>query len=355
MLAVSEFAQKNHESGPLVYRLWMDNADCLRDLVANMLNAASAKEISLLKNTTDGINVLANGVDWQVGDNIVTTAGDFPSNRLPWEALADRGVELRSVELRSNSDPETALLNAMDERTRLLAVSSVQWTDGFRLNLEPLGAACRAGDVLFFVDAIQHFGALRLDVRKDNIDLVSAGSHKWQMGPEGMAVFYCRDEVREKLHPPQIGWHMLEDRLAFDVPGRAVEASGRRFEAGTPNRLGQVALRASLDLLRKTGLDLVEASVLANTEQLMRGLSVISGIELVSETALNRRSGIVAFGVHGQPVESILAGLRKTDVIAIRRGNWVRLSPHFYQHGLQIEPLLERIEHVVRSGSGSNT
>jgi selenocysteine lyase/cysteine desulfurase len=347
--AVQRFARLNHEQGPMVYREWMDNADRLRALIARMLNAPAAADIALLKNTTEGVNIVANGIDWRSGDTIVTTVADFPSNRLPWEALASRGVKLRCVDVRREADPEAALLDAMDDRTRLLALSSVQWSDGFRLQLKSLGAACRAAGVLFFVDAIQHFGALRVDVSADQVDILSAGSHKWQMGPEGMGVFYCRDQVRERLHLVQHGWHALENRFAFDEPGRPMDASARRFEAGTPSRIGQVALYASLRLLEQTGLDYVEESVLANSARLLSGLGSMPGVSVTSAIEPERRSGIVSFKVKGLAVDELLARLRRADVIAIRRGDCARLSPHYYQRDLQIDALLERIEESVRT------
>jgi selenocysteine lyase/cysteine desulfurase len=347
-LAVQRFAEKNYRLGPLAYPEWLQTDRQLRGLCADMLNAASPDDIALLKNTSEGINLLANGIDWESGDNIVSTANEFISNRLPWQALAGRGVELRRIDVRGEMHPEQALLAAMDKRTRLLCISSVQWADGFRLHLERLGEACRASGTIFFVDAIQHFGALRLDVRAGCVDAMCAGSHKWQLGPEGMAVFYCHPALRESLSLSQWGWHMLERPFQFDVPGRAPVSKARRYEAGSPSRIGQVALYASLGLLHSYGVERVERDVLANTGRLLDGLAATAGLTVTSDTAPERRSGIVSFACRHLEPDAFVARLREAGVLATRRGASIRLSPHFYQPPAQIDALLQAVEHVAR-------
>ncbi len=152
--AVAEFAQENCEIGPEKYHRWLLRETTLRKMLAGLINAVSADDIALLKNTTEGICTAANGIDWRSGDNLVLPADEFPSNRLPWLALQHLGVEIREVDIRSTTEPEKALLDHMDQRTRLLSVSAVQWTDGLRLRLETLGQACQENNTLFFVDAI---------------------------------------------------------------------------------------------------------------------------------------------------------------------------------------------------------
>ncbi len=181
--AVADFAQENCEIGAEKYSHWLVRETQLRKMLAGLLNAASADDIALLKNTTEGICTVAGGIDWHSGDNLVLPAGEFPSNRLPWLALQSKGVEVREVDIRSTSNPEKALIEHMDECTRLLSVSAVQWTDGLRLRLEVLGKACQENEVLFFVDAIQQLGAMRMDVQACGIDFLAADGHKWLLAP----------------------------------------------------------------------------------------------------------------------------------------------------------------------------
>ncbi|MGH8035456.1 MAG: aminotransferase class V-fold PLP-dependent enzyme, partial [Lysobacterales bacterium] len=271
--AVAKFAAENARQGPAAYSEWLKRERRLRKQLATLVGAASDQDIALVKNTTEAISVVAWGLDWRAGDNLVLPEGEFPSNRLPWLAQRERGVEIREVDIRGAENAEQALISAMDRNTRLLAVSSVQWRDGFRLDLEQLGAACKARGALFFVDAIQQLGALQIDVSACHINFLAADAHKWLLGPEGIAIFYSDAESRPLVRLRQLGWHMFENPWSFDPGEETPTASARRFEAGSPNTLGQVALSASLDVLFETGLEKVEQQVLDNTSHLLKHLS----------------------------------------------------------------------------------
>jgi cysteine desulfurase/selenocysteine lyase len=346
--AVRAYTEDLHRHGPLHYRRWLKSATELRQSAADLMHAASPDEISLLQNTSDGVNTLTNGLDWRAGDNVVTLQDDFPSNALPWHALARLDVQVRAVNARHAPDPEAALLDQVDDRTRVIAVSSVDWTDGFRLDLSRIGAACRAAGVILFVDAIQQLGALALDVVEQQIDVLAAGTHKWLLGPEGMGLFYCRAELRGRLWPARQGWHMMADRFNFTGTGRLPAGDGRRFEAGTPNRAGQVALLASLQMLHAYGEKTIERRILANTERLMSGLPRIPGLEVISATETRRRSGIVTFGSNLLDMDRLAHTLARTGIHGVRRAGGIRLSPHFYQGSEEIDRVLNGIEAAVK-------
>ena len=205
--AVRQFAEENAVNGPAAYRQWIEREKDLRLKLASLTGAPSADDIALLKNTTECISLVAWGIDWHAGDNIVLPVGEFPSNRLPWLAQSSLGVEIREVDIRPAENAENALLDAMDGNTRLLSVSAVQWNDGFRLDLARLGQACHSAHVLFFVDAIQQLGALPVDVEACHIDFLAADAHKWLLAPEGIAVFYSSGPGRSQLQLLQQGWH----------------------------------------------------------------------------------------------------------------------------------------------------
>ncbi|MGH8568565.1 MAG: aminotransferase class V-fold PLP-dependent enzyme, partial [Gammaproteobacteria bacterium] len=207
-LAVHHFAQENIVSGPLHYERWLETETRLRDQLRSLINAASTAEIALLKNTSEGLSFVAGGLSWSRGDNIVTCAEEFPSNRIPWQALSERGVTLREAALPADGDLESALVAACDRHTRLLTISSVQFASGFRVDLDALGVFCRARGILFCIDAIQGLGALPLDVATCHADFVVADAHKWLLGPEGIALFYVAERVWDRLRPSEYGWHM---------------------------------------------------------------------------------------------------------------------------------------------------
>lgn len=341
--AVEAFARENATRGPAEYRRWLRLESGLRQRIARLLNAPSAADISLIRNTTDGICIVAGGLDWRAGDNLVTPEHEFLTNQMAWDALQAEGVEIRRVDIRAAANPEEALLERVDGRTRVLTVSAVQWNDGFRLDLAALGDACRSAGALFFVDAIQQFGALPVDVQACQIDCLSAGSHKWQMGPEGIGVFFCRDEIRPRLALPQLGWHMLDDPYRFERPDRAPSASGRRFEAGSPNTMGQVALDASLEVLERFGQEWVAARVLDNCRTLIEALDDLPGVAVTSSVAPERLSGIVSFTTHDLEPGLVYRRLAESGVLCALRGENIRLSPHFYQHGAPLAAMLDAV------------
>lgn len=341
--AVQAFADEASQQGALGYRHWLARESALRERLAGFLGAASAEDIALLKNTSEGVSLFAAGVALAPGDNIVIPAGEFPSNRLPWLAQRHRGAEVREVAVPRDGDPEQALLEAVDAGTRVLAVSSPHWADGFRLDLERLGEHCRRRGVLFFVDAIQHLGMLPMDARAAHIDGLAADAHKWLLGPEGIAVFYTSTRAREELRLQQHGWHMLERPFDFDAPDRATVSGARRFEAGSPNSLGQAALHEALGVLLEVGITNVARRVLANTEQLADGLAGIAAVRCTAHPDAQRRSAIIGFEPLAQPLKEVYGGLKSEGVVAAIRGRCIRLSPHFYQGDIEMEAVLDAV------------
>lgn len=344
--AVAEFARENSEIGPEKYSRWLLRETQLRRSLAKMLNARSANDIALLKNTTEGICAVANGINWRRGDNMVLPLDEFPSNRLPWLALEQLGVEVREVDIRKVTNPEQALLSRMDGHTRLLSVSAIQWTDGLRLDLHTLGHTCKQDGVLFFVDAIQQLGAMQMDVEACNIDFLAADGHKWLLSPEGLAVFYCRKGVRERLKLQQLGWHMTDNPYQFDRQQWIPSESAARFEAGSPNTLTQAAMFASVELLLATGLQQVESLVGQNSKQLSESLSSMPGIKLFRPFTAERASGIVSFTTTGKDPVSYQKTLAEHGLTCAVRGGGIRLSPHYYQAG---KPLMEMLDVIAKT------
>ncbi|HKJ18153.1 MAG TPA: aminotransferase class V-fold PLP-dependent enzyme [Xanthomonadales bacterium] len=342
--AIAAFAEENKVAGPRNYRDWITRERQLRGQITTLIGADSSQDIALLKNTTEGICTVAFGFPWCNGDNVVIPKGEFPSNRLPWLAQQKRDVEIREVDVRDTSDPEGALLAAMDDKTRILAVSSVQYSDGFRLDVSKLGSACQVADVFFFVDAIQHLGALPIDVDSSHIDCLAADAHKWLLGPEGIAIFFCREPLRSMLKLQQVGWHMYENPWIFDRPDWSPAKSAKRFEAGTPNTLGQVGLNASLSTFLEQGMSAVSDAILRNTRMLTNGISSMPGLRVSSRTSKNRQSGIVSFNTTDHDLRELYGRITKAGVDCALRSGSIRLSPHYYQDEMVMERLLEIVE-----------
>jgi len=327
--AVRRFTEENLTSGSRNYPDWLRVEQGLREQLQRLLNAASADDIALLKNTSEALSVVAHGLDWRSGDNIVTSDQEFPSNRIVWQSLERYGVETRLADI-SGPAPEQALMDACDGGTRLLSISSVQYASGLRMDLEALGAFCRRRGILFCVDAIQSLGVIPFDVQAVQADFVMADGHKWLLGPEGLAVFYCRPELRERLRLHQYGWHMVEAAGDFDRQDWRPAGSARRFECGSPNMLAIHALSASLSLLEETGIETIAETVSEKTAYLIELLEKNLKVKVISPILAERRAGIVTFVHDGMTADRLYARLMEQGVLCAARGGGVRFSPHFH-------------------------
>jgi len=338
--AVAQFATELGHLGSQRYPHWLGIEQRLRERAARLLGAAAAEDIALLKSTSEGLSFVAQGLDWQPGDNVVTIAQEFPSNRIVWETLGEREVELRTVDIHQSPTPEVDLLERCDSGTRLLAVSWVQYARGRRLNITQLAHACRERGILVCLDAIQGLGALPFDLAHSPVDFVVADGHKWMLGPEGLALFWCRPELRDRLQLSEFGWHMVEDMGAFDRKDWQPAASARRFECGSPNMLGIHALEASLSLIEEAGTAEIAASIETRVAQLVRLIDQ-AGFELLSPRAADQRAGIVTFRVPEVDQQTLYQNLMHRGLMCASRGGGLRFSPHFYTPENQLERAIE--------------
>ncbi len=341
--AVRQFAAECVDMGAHDYGSWLEQERFLRTQCARLVNAASADDIALIKNTSEGLSMVAHGMPWQAGDNVIIPAGEFPSNRIVWQSLERYGVELRQIQLTESADPESDLIAAADGHTRLLSVSSVQYVTGLRLDLARLGRQCRERGIALCVDAIQGLGVVPHDVQGMAIDFLVADGHKWLLGPEGIGVFYCAPAWRARLALHEYGWHMTEDPGDFDRIEWTPAASARRFECGSPNMLGIHALSASLELLEEAGLAEIERRVLGHARRLMDGIAATADLELLTRDEPRRYAGIVSFRHRRLPASTLFAHLQGQRVVCALRGGAIRLSPHAYHRPEVIEQVLDLI------------
>ncbi len=323
-----------------------DEAERVRALGARLLGARRPQEVAFVENTSTALSAVAEGLDWRPGDNVVGAAGDFPSNVYPWMHLADRGVEYRVVAEREGRIDPAEVVAAIDGRTRAVALSWVQYATGFRHDLARIGAACRAADALFVVDAIQGLGALAFDVERDLVDVAAASAHKWLLGPEGIALLYVSDRVIERLRPTRSGWRSMRDMLAwteFDVDW----ADGaKRLESGTLNTYGVHGLGGSLDLLLAAGAAAIEARVLALAERAAAGLTAC-GLRLAAPRRAGETSGIVTATHPTIAAQTLVDRLLEQRIVTAARAGRLRIAPHFYNTEDEIDRCLAAINQAI--------
>ncbi|EIK53920.1 class V aminotransferase [Stutzerimonas stutzeri TS44] len=346
--AVSRFAEQNMTIGARDYPQWLETEQRLRERLARLLNAPGSADIALVKNTSEALSFVAFGLDWQHGDQIIISDEEFPSNRVVWEALRPQGVEVIQVSLKG-ADPEADLLAACGPRVRLMAISAVQYASGLRLDLQHLGEGCEQRGVLLCIDAIQQLGALPFDVQQNRCAFAMADGHKWMLGAEGLGAFYCRRDLRERLTLHEFGWHMLEHIGDYDRSDWEPAHSARRFECGSPNMLGAMALDASLSLLEEIGMTRVASALAERIDWLRQGLQDIGGIELLSPEERERRSGIVTFRLTNGSNQALFEQLQAEQIVCALRGGGIRFSPHFYTGEQVIDETLAAIARLARS------
>jgi selenocysteine lyase/cysteine desulfurase len=307
---------------------------------AAQLIGARAHEIAFIRNTSEGLSLVASGLDWQPGDNVVTVADEYPSNVYPWFGLQRLGVETRLLArpgLRFGADDIAPLI---DRRTRVLAVSAVDWQSGFRVDLAALAELCRAREVLFVVDGIQAVGALCVDVGACGIDVLAAGGHKWLLAPEGCGMLFVSDRVVERIYPVVLGWKSVRNAGVYLPYHFELRADAARLEPGSAPHLGILAFGAALDLLLKIGAAAIEARVLDTTGQLIEGLGRL-GASILSPGARAERSAILTFALGD--TAAVHAALTEAGVIARPRLGGIRLAPHFYNDAGDIARVLDVI------------
>ena len=335
--AAKAFAEENLRRGSMAYPQWIEVEQRLRGHIARLIDAPSAGDVALVKNTSEGLSLIAWGLDWQAGENVIAARQEFPSNRIVWQSLAERGVECRLADLEAAESPEAAITALADERTRLISVSAVQYASGLRMDLEALGRFCRERGILFCVDAIQQVGALPFSVQAVHADFAAADGHKWMLGPEGLGFLYCRAELRERIALRQYGWHMMERLGEFESAEWRPADDARRFEAGSPNLLAAHALEASLAVLEEVGMERVGEQLLARTDHLIGLIGAAPELELLSPSAPERRSGIVTFRRRGADHDRLWRALMARGVLCAPRGGGIRFSPHFYVEEARLE------------------
>ena len=345
--AVREFAEENLRFGSLRCGSWDKRVAQLRESLRGLLGAASPDEIALTKNTSEGVSLVACGLDWRRGDNVVVGRQEFPSNRIAWEALVRRhGVEVRLADI-SGDNPEQSLVARMNGKTRLLSVSSIQYATGYRVDLAQLGQACRRFNSLFCIDAIQSLGAVPFNARDVGADFVCADGHKWLLSPEGTGIFYCRREHIKTLRLHQFGWHMTTTPHAYDDPRWRAASSARRFECGSLNHLGFIALAAAVDLLNEAGLESIHLEIEKKVSYLIDNLDK-KMFKLITPRASGQRGGILTVRADADN-QALFSHLSAHGVLCAKRAGGIRLSPHFYTPQATLDRVLELLHEKPRA------
>ena len=315
----------------------------VRERLARLIGA-SPDELVFTSNTTHGMNICAQGIAWQAGDNVVLPEHEFPSLSYAWFHLRERGVEVRFVPFAGAGPTIEEIMARVDGRTRAVACSAITWNTGWRADLATLGARCAEREILLVVDGIQLIGARRIDVKASKISAFSFHGYKWLLAGFGLGVLYVAPEAVERIAPTFIGEQAIAgDGDAFGG-GLNWKPGPARYAAGGLNRTGLAALAASLELIEEIGIDAIEAHTTALAEQLYRELQAKPGVRVVSSDDPARRSAITVFTLGDRNRDAALvADLERQGIVVALRPLGVRVSPHFYNSESDIARLLDTL------------
>ena len=331
-----------HENGSLNFQSWLAVKEKARELLAGLLGARP-EQVAFMRNTSDALSTVANGLPWKPGDNIVTFSREFPSNIYPWLRLRDVfGVEVRLCEERNGRIDADEFASLIDDHTRLVAISHVQFASGFKADLERLGRAARRHDALLVVDVIQALGVVPIDVEAELVDVAAGAGHKWLLSPEGVGYLYLSDRARERIQPTLVGWVSVPDPEDYRNFDQGWNRGALAWETGTAPAALIHGLKESLDLLHEFGPLQIAAYLEQLTDHLCHRVRT-KQYEVVSSRAPGEKSQIVCLRhTGGLSAMALYARLKQQNIITAPRGDRLRIAPHLYN-------TLDEIDHLVHT------
>jgi len=317
-----------------------------RQLAARLLNA-QPDEIAFVGPTSLALSLIASGLSFRKGDNIVIYFDDYPSNVYPWMALAEKGVQVRLLNTRELGAIRLAdVRGQIDEQTRMVALASCHFISGYRIDCQAIGRFLRERNILFCLDAIQTLGAFPTTV--ENADLLAADAHKWLLGPCAAGIMFVRRSFQERLNPPIYGWNNVRCPNYVAQEQIVYRAGSQRFEVGTHNLLGLVGLHAALELILELGVENISRELLRKRAWLAPALQAKGYDVLQERAAAETTSGIISFYRPGVDLPALHQKLETAGIITSLRTDrsgqrYIRLSPHFYNTDAELHRILEML------------
>lgn len=345
--AIDAFTAAHAEAGVLGTFRYEGKMPSYRERIGRFIGA-SGSEIAILRNTSDGANAIANGLDWRPGDRVILSNNEFPANAVPWLALRSRGVEIDFVDTPQQRLTPDLLRELITDRTRVVAVSWVSFDDGYRHDLAGLAAVAHERGALLCVDAIQALGAFPIDVRADDVDVLFAGGQKWLLALQGVSFLYVRASLLDKMSVGSPGWRSLADIWDFLNYEQPLVADASRFEGGTPNFVGALSLERSIDVIEAAGPAAIARHVLALTDRLVEGLREC-GANVRSLRDPSIASGIVSFTMPGVDPVALGRSMQSEGVVTTWRASGIRVAPHGYNTPEEIDHLLRLVPEHTRA------
>ena len=339
--AINDYVRKKSETEPNIFFDFLKVVIETKERIGKLINCQKER-IAFTDSTTNGLNILAAGLDWKTGDRILLTDIEFPANVYPFLNQKRHGVEVDFVKSRNGRILPEDIERAITAKTRLLSISHVQFLQGFRSDLAALGELCRRKGIIFCIDAIQSAGVVPIDVQSMKVDFLSSGCQKWLLAPEGTAFIYVSESTQEKIRQAHLGWTSIRDFFSDFFRYRMdIDPTARRYENGTLNFAGILGMHASIGLLLEVGIGNIQSHLEMVTQFAIDRVEE-KGMELLTPKEPSLRAGIVSFR---PPNAQMLFEKFKTEKITVSlREGCIRVSPHFYNTNEELERAVDLIE-----------
>jgi len=350
--AIKEYLESERIYGNILWSEWEQRLDELRVLISRLIHSKSHEEIAFTQNTSAGLNIVANGIKWKKGENIVINDMEFPANIYPWQNQAKKhGLDIRIAKSNNGKVPVEEYEKLIDDNTRVVAVSWVEFQNGFTHNLSEIAELSHEHGAYFVVDGIQGLGMLTLDVQKENVDFFACGGSKWLISPIGTGFLYIKREYLEELDVTFAGWRSHKDPDSFSYAWFEPAKNAKRFDGGSPNVIGAVGMNASINYLLNHNPQRVQEYDLYLAYYLVERLNELENIKILSPLNENGnpKSSIISFATTAKNIEKIHTNLKDHKIITSLRLGAIRVSIHLYNSRDDIDVLTEMLKTQLRS------
>jgi cysteine desulfurase/selenocysteine lyase len=345
--AIEQYLEARTTGDIDVYLSMLPTVAHLKQNIGALINAAPER-IGFVLNTSEGLSVLASGLEWKSGDRILLNDSEFPSNVVPFLNLKRHGVEIDFIKSDLGAITPEIVEQHLTSKTKLVSISYVQFLSGFRVDLAAIGELCSRHGIIFSVDGIQGLGVSPLDVQKMKIDFLSSGGNKWLMGLMGLAFIYVSEEMQNRIHQAHMGWtsnkNFFSDFFKYRVD---LDDTARRYENGTQNYIAITALNASLGTLLEVGIENIQSHIAAVTDKIIAAADE-TGYSIITPRGKNERAGIVTFRC--QNTDRLFTFLKERHISVSVREGMIRVSPHFFNSMEDVAALRSALLAYKKSG-----
>ncbi|PKL82660.1 MAG: aminotransferase [Ignavibacteriae bacterium HGW-Ignavibacteriae-3] len=309
---------------------------------------APSDRIAWVDNVSNGLNILAHGLDWKAGDRIILNDMEFPANVYPFLNLQTQGVEIDLIKSHNGIVDIGDIAHVITTNTKLISISLVQFLSGYRCDIDAIGDLCRSNGIIFCVDAIQGAGVVEIDVQKAKIDFLAGGTQKWFMSSQGLSYVYLTEELQNRINQKYVGWTSVDNAWDFLDYNLTLKTSAERFQNGTLNVLGVAVFDSMLDLFLSYGMRNIEKNVLDNTKYFIEKLISIGINPILKDVPEKKRAGIVSFKHNNS--KNIYEELESRKIYCAVREGMIRFSPHFYNITDEIDEVVNVLEKILKGG-----